>query len=149
MEDQNLQFSEPVYDPEATLIINQLPDVYAEKRLAKYNARELSRFYRDSERYQKSAEDLEAKIRFAERYLKENYEDLELHADELAEILGITLTNEVEFEMTVTITGTITLPMGKSFDDLSEYDFDVELSCNEMDYELDHYDVDIERIRES
>ena len=88
-------------------------------------------------------------IKASEKYLKENYEDLELHADELANILGIELTNEVEFEMTVSITGTIVLPMGKSFDDLSEYDFDVELTCNEMDYELEQFDADIQRFYES
>ena len=137
------------YKSEATIVLNDLPDYYMEKRLHQRTAGEISRVWRDCERHQTTAQDLDAKIRFAEKYLKENYEELEDHATELADILGITLTNEVEFEMTVQITGTVTLPMGKTFSDLSEYDFDVELTCNEMDYELEQFDADIQRFYES
>jgi hypothetical protein len=141
--------SELIYNPEATIVLNDLPDVYFEKRLHQRTAGEISRLWRDSERYQKSSQDLTAKIDFAGQYLKENYEELEEHADEIAKILGITLTNEVEFEMTVSITGTITLPMGKDFSDLSEWDFDISLDCNDSDYELENYDATIDRMRES
>lgn len=150
MTEQNLQFNDPVYDPNATIILNDNHDYYAEKRLHQRTASEISRVWRDSERYQKTAQTLSANIDFAVQYLKENYDDLELHADEIAKLLGVgELTNEVEFEMTVQITGTVTLPMGKTFSDLSEYDFDVELTCNEMDYELEQFDADIQRFYES
>ena len=82
-------------------------------------------------------------------YLTENYEELEDHADEIARLLNIDLTQYITFEMNVTITGTLSLPIGKSFDDVSEYDFDIDLSVNDRDIEIEDYSADIDSLCES
>ena len=51
--------------------------------------------------------------------------------------------------MNVTITGTLSLPIGKSFDDVSEYDFDIDLSVNDRDIEIEDYSADIDSLCES
>lgn len=140
---------ELAYNPEATIVINNSPSTWGSVDPVMHTANHISGTYRMYNAIvQREARKIENLDKVKE-YLIENYADLELHADEIASILEIELTQEVEFEMTVTITGTITLPVGKDFSDLSEYDFDVELSCNDSDYELENYDAEIERLRES
>ena len=140
---------ELAYNPEATIIINKSGSYYSSVEPEEKTARDISGTYRMYDQIVQRESRKIANLDKVKEYLIENYDDLELHADEIASILEIELTQEVEFEMTVTITGTITLPVGKDFNDLSTYDFDVELSCNESDYEIENYDVEIERLRES
>jgi hypothetical protein len=82
-------------------------------------------------------------------YLVENYDEIgSEHADEIARILGIDLHKTVDVEFNVTIKATITIPMDKDVSDLSVYDFDIEISSNESDYEIEESDADIDSIRE-
>lgn len=137
-----------VYDREAKLVINTNPDVYMEKRLEVRTAGELSRAWRDLEHKEQRLAMAQGSINFAEEYIKENYEDIgEEHAEKLAEILGFDLSNTVEVEFNVTITATLTIPIGKDVSDLSEYDFDIELTSNESEYEVDYSEAIIDRIK--
>lgn len=139
---------EPIYDPEAKVVINTNPDVYREKRLEVRTAGELSRIYRDLEYKEGRLTNALSAIDFAEQYIKKNYEDIgEEHAKELADILGFDLATTVEVEFSVTITATMTLPIGKDVSDLSEYDFDIEINSNESDYEIEYQEAVIDRIK--
>lgn len=141
---------ELVYDREAKLVINTNPDVYMEKRLEVRTAGELSRAWRDLENKEQRLAIAQGSINLAEEYIKENYEDIgEEHVEALAGILGFDLSTTVDVTFQVEITATISMPIGKKFSDLSEYDFDIELTCNDSDYEIEDYDPVIERMKES
>ena len=82
-------------------------------------------------------------------YLIDNYDEIgEEHANEIATILGIDLHKTVDVVFDVTIRATVTIPMDKDVDDLSVYDFDIEISSNESDYEIEESEADIDSIRE-
>ena len=70
-------------------------------------------------------------------YLNENYDDLELHADEIAEIMGIDLTRTIELEMSATFTVTVELGRDQDPSDIDAYDFNVEISSYTYDIEND------------
>lgn len=140
---------ELIYVPEARVVINTNHEYYAEKKLEVRTASELSRIARDCDSYRTSTTRLNGYIESVEKYLKENYDELEEHADEIAKLLGFELSNEVEIELEVTAYATITLPMGTSVDDLSEYEFDLELSYSgTRDVEIESTSIDINRIYE-
>ena len=82
-------------------------------------------------------------------YLVDNYDEIgEEHANEIATILGIDLHKIVDVIFDVTIKASISIPMNKDVDDLSVYDFDIEISSNESDYEIEESESDIDSIRE-
>lgn len=138
----------PVYDSEAKIVINANPSYWSDPKPEVKTAGDVSGTYRQYNAIvQREARRID-QIDKVKEYLIENYDELEMHADEIAKLLDIELTQYVEFSMEVTITGSIAIPVGKTFDDLSEYDFEVELTCNDSDYEVDNYDVSIDRLRE-
>lgn len=49
-------------------------------------------------------------------YLMDNYESLELHTEEIANIFDIPLTKEIEFEATMIVSGTVEVPLFDEFD---------------------------------
>ena len=49
-------------------------------------------------------------------YLAEHGEEMEIFAEDIAEMFDIPLTKEVDFEATVTVTGTIEVPLFGDFD---------------------------------
>ncbi len=85
-----------------------------------------------------------------QEYLVDNYDEIgEEHANEIARILGIDLHKTVDVVFDVTIRATVTIPMDKDVEDLSVYDFDIEISSNESDYEIEESEADIDSIREN
>ena len=62
--------------------------------------------------------------------------------------MGIDLSKTVDVEFNVTIKATITIPVNEEVSDLSTYDFDVEISSNNNDYEIEEFDADIDSIDE-
>ena len=135
------------YDSEAKIVINQSPSYYSQD-LSLRTAGELSRAWRDNATNETLIRQKRIEIEKVKEYLVENYDDLELHADEIAELLGITLEKTVEVTFQVEITASITLPIGKDFDDLNEYDFEVTLESTDSDYTVEGYDSTIERMTE-
>ena len=84
-----------------------------------------------------------------QEYLVDNYDEIgEEHANEIATILGIDLHKIVDVIFDVTIKASISIPMNKDVDDLSVYDFDIEISSNESKYEILESDADIDSIDE-
>jgi len=141
----------PSYDPKATILVRK-GYYYGTPSDAKYdleNADDISRaFWRvdalteTNNRFSRASEKVQ-------EYLTENYDELGDHADEIARLLGIDLTNTIEVEFDVTIKATITIPVGKDASDLSVYDFDIEISSNESEYEIEEFDAEIDRIRDN
>jgi hypothetical protein len=71
-----------------------------------------------------------------EKYLDEHWDDLSDHAEEIAKIFPISMTKEVSLTIEVEFEVTVTVPRGYNVDDISEDDFDFEVSA--------YGDVDIE-----
>ena len=138
----------PMYDPHATIVVNK--GSYYVKEYAPMTAAELeskliahTNLSQRVNAYEKCNENVR-------EYLIENYEEIgSEHADEIARLLHIDLVQTVEVQFDVTITTTISLPVGKKFDDLSEYDFDITIESNESDIEVDDFDATIDRMRET
>ena len=146
---EELTPTEPIYVPEARVVINTNPEYYAERKLEVHTASELSRIARDCDSYRTSTTRLSGYIESVEKYLKENYDELEEHADEIAKLLGFELSNTVEVEFDVRVRATLVLPMGMEVDSLSTYDFDLELSYNGRDeVEIEDTNIDINSIDE-
>jgi hypothetical protein len=144
-------FGAELYDANKTLIIKK-GYYYASPANIEYaevNADDISKTYwrvdaltetnnRNSKAYDKLKD-----------YLVENFEEIgEEHANEIANIMGIELSKSVEVEFNVTIKATITIPVNEEVADISTYDFDVEISSNSNDYEIEEYDADIDSIDE-
>jgi hypothetical protein len=77
-----------------------------------------------SNRNRDYANEFNRKRNALEEYLDENWDDLGMHANEIAEIFGIALTKEVDVTVTVEYEITLTIPRSCSTDDLNEYEFD-------------------------
>jgi hypothetical protein len=140
----------PAYDPKATIVVRKgyYYGTPSDSKFEVENADDISRaFWRvdslteTNNRFSRSVDKLKD-------YLVENYDELGEHADEIAKIFSIDLTNTVEVEFNVTIKATITMPINKDVSDLSVYDFDITIESNESDYEVDEFDADIHSINE-
>ena len=137
------------YDPLAQIVYNASHTFFAEDKPEKISAHEISTLSRNERHLGNRVKEFGSSIEKVKEYLVENYDELELHADEIARLLRIELTNTVEVTFQVEVTATVTLPVGKDFDDLSEYDFEVTIESSNSDYEIESYDADITRMRES
>ncbi len=135
------------YDKSRTIVINK--HYYGTPEYALVNAEDVSmKYWRHTALTQRVA-NYESSHDKAKDYLVENFEDIgEDYAKELASILNIDLSKEVEVEFTVTIKATVTMPVNEEVSDLSTYDFDVEISSNNNDYEIEQFDADIDSIDE-
>jgi hypothetical protein len=141
----------PAYDPKATILVRKgyYYGTPSDSKFEVENADDISRTYwrldavtetnnRNSRAYDKLKD-----------YLVENYDEIgEEHATEIANILSIDLSKQVDVEFNVTIKATLSIPVNKDVSDISVYDFDVEISSNENDYEIEEYDADIDSIDE-
>jgi hypothetical protein len=75
-------------------------------------------------------------------YLVDNGEDMELHAEDIANIFDIELTKTIEFEATVVITGSVDVSIFDSFDLDSLLSDSVYVDSNNGDIEISDYSVD-------
>jgi len=145
----NLNPTEPelVYDPYTTIVYNANPSYYGDPMPTKVTADQITSQYRNEKIWRERTNKHETNIEKVRVYLIENYEELDEHAKAIADLLSIELSEELEVEITVSIKATIAVPVGTTVYDLSTYDFDVELSCNESEYEIQDYDADVDDIR--
>jgi uncharacterized protein (DUF885 family) len=135
------------YDRTKTLVINK--QYYGTPEYALVSAEDVSMKYWRHSALTQRVTNYESAHDKAKDYLVENFDEIgEDYAKELASILGIDLTKEVEVEFTVTIKATIKMPVNEEVSDLSTYDFDVEISSNNNDYEILDSDADIDSIDE-
>ena len=75
-------------------------------------------------------------------YLVDNGEEMELHAEDIANIFDIELTKTIEFEATVVITGSVDVSIFDSFDLDSLLSDSVYVDSNNGDIEISDYSVD-------
>jgi predicted nuclease with TOPRIM domain len=88
--------------------------------------------------------DLERKKDRLEEYLDENWDSLDDHAEEIAKIFDI--DTEVEKEVEVSISGTMTIKAPRSFDwdDLSYTSFEVSIDTHWSNgFSIESYDLDV------
>ena len=141
----------PLYDPKATLVVRK-GYYYGSPSDSKFdleNADDISRTYWRLEAVQETNNRNSRAYDKLKDYLVENYDEIgEEHATEIANILSIDLSKQVDVEFNVTIKATLSIPVNKDVSDISVYDFDVEISSNENDYEIEEYDADIDSIDE-
>ena len=93
-------------------------------------------------RYADNLSTLETKVEKLEEYLDENWDEIE--AEQVAEIMGI--DTEVEKEVSVEISGTITIKAPRSFDwdDIKYTSFDVSIDTSwSSDFSIESYDLDV------
>jgi hypothetical protein len=141
----------PEYDPNAKMVIKK--GYYytspANAEYAEVNADDVSRTYWQKDALKETNDRNSRAYDKVKEYLVENFDEIgEEHANAIANILGIELSKTVDAVFDVTIRATITIPMDKDVSDLSVYDFDIEISSNESDYEIEESDADIDSIRE-
>jgi hypothetical protein len=97
--------------------------------------------YKRLDSFRSIANNQTAQIEAVKQYLIENYDDLELHADEIASLLDLELTREVEYTVSMTATVTVTVGVGQSDpDDLISDNLYIE--SNDSNVTVDSYDVD-------
>jgi len=140
----------PSYDPKATILIKKgyYHESPANIEYSTENADDISRTYWRVGALQETNNRNSRTVDAVKDYLVENYEDIgEEHATEIANLLGIDLAKTIEVVFDVTIRATISVPLGKDVDDLSVYDFDIEISSNEAEYEIEESEADIDSIR--
>lgn len=139
---------ELTYDPYATIVIND-SDYYSSVSPKTVQASEVSSTFRNDKIRTQQIFKRNKQIDSVGEYLMENYEELEEHAEAIAKILDIELCKSVEFTMSVTVTGTMSVPVGKDISDIDEYDFDIQVEYNDSDFDLEDVDTNINYIRES
>jgi predicted nuclease with TOPRIM domain len=130
-----------VENPQETpeVVVKSVEELTAEvERLTK----ELEFATSENERVSKWWRDLERKKEALEEYLDENWDDIE--AEQVAEIMGIDA--EVEKEVSVEISGTMTIkaPRGFDWDDISYSSFSVSIETNWSEtFSIESYDLDV------
>jgi predicted nuclease with TOPRIM domain len=89
---------------------------------------------------------LEARIAEARKYLSEQYEDLEPHAQELADLLGIELETERDIEVTVSFTVTVVASPTQDPEDIAgDLMFEVSSGWGGADVVTSDYSIDSAR----
>jgi hypothetical protein len=141
----------PLYDPKATIVVRKgyYYGTPSDSKFELENADDISRaFWRVDALTETNQRNSRAYDKVKD-YLVENYDEIgEEHATEIANILSIDLSKEIEVEFNVTIKATISMPVNEDVSDLSIYDFDITIESNESKYEILDSDADIDSIDE-
>ncbi len=140
----------PAYDPKATILVRKgyYYGTPSDSKFEVENADDISRTYWQKDALKETNDRNSRALDKVKEYLVENFDEIgEEHATEIAEILGIELSKTIEVVFDVTIRATVSVPVDKDVEDLSVYDFDIEISSNESDYEIEESEADIDSIR--
>lgn len=143
-------FGAELYDANKTVIIKKgyYHESPANIEYAEVNADDISRTYWRVGALTETNNRNSRTVDSVKEYLVENFEDIgEEHATEIANLLGVDLSKTIEVVFDVTIRATISVPVNKDVEDLSVYDFDIEISSNESEYEIEESEADIDSIR--
>ena len=143
-------FGAELYDANKTVIIKKgyYHESPANIEYANVDADDISRNYWRVGALQETNNRNSRTVDAVKDYLVENFEDIgEEHATEIANLLGVDLSKTIEVVFDVTIRATISVPVNKDVEDLSVYDFDIEISSNESEYEIEESEADIDSIR--
>jgi len=107
-----MQESELEYEPMAQIIIQEngvLKKVFPS--YIEHTIERKDRLVRDVTKYL-------SQIESVREYLIENYDELDEHAKEIADLLDVELTREVEVTITYEVYATVTLGVGEELDDV-------------------------------
>ena len=140
----------PAYDPKATILVRKgyYYSTPSDSKFELENADDISRTYWKADALKETNDRNSRAQEKVQEYLIENFDEIgEEHATAIANILGLELSKTLEVVFDVTIRATVTVPMDKDVEDLSVYDFDIEISSNESDYEIEESEADIDSIR--
>lgn len=132
---------EPTYNPYDKVVINVHQPVYSGVTPKVLEAHEVTSLFSNKTILASRNTKLEGRIENVREYLIENYEDLESHADEIARLLDIELTNEVTVDVNVTFSVTMNLPIGIDADSVDGSDFSFDLISENSDYEIQDFDT--------
>jgi hypothetical protein len=132
---------ELTYDPYAKIVVNVHQPVYSGTTPKVLEAHEVTSLHNNFDARTKRVVKLESQIENVREYLVENYDELDEHADEIARLLGIELTNEVTVDVNVTFSVTMTLPIGIEADSVEGHDFNFDITSENSDYEIQDYDT--------
>ena len=105
---------------------------------------EVAQLTKENEQVSRWWNDLERKKDKLEEYLDENWDSLDDHAEAIAEIFDI--STDVEKEVEVTISGTMTIKAPRSFDwdDLRHTSFEVSIDTHwSNEFSIENYDLDV------
>lgn len=138
-----------VYDANATIVLAEVPNVYyAEPDHKPFvaNAQELSFQAKSLRHERKTIGEYQQKIDKVREFILDHAKEFGEVTDELqeiAEILDIDLDTEVEIEMTIRYTATISVPFGQkvSSDDFEvRFDYNGDGICTYEDYDIENFD---------
>jgi hypothetical protein len=136
-----------VYEPIAKIVYNASENYYSPELPTEVTADKITTTFRNQKQLANIRDRHEKNVNSVRDYLIENFEELDEHAEAIANLLGIDLSAEIDVEFIVSVRATIAVPLGTTARDLSTYDFDVEIISNDSNYEIQDYDADIEDIR--
>lgn len=139
-----------VYNANATIVLAEFPNAFVspdhEYKAYVANAHELSIQAKNLRHERKTVGEYQQKIDKVREFILDSAKELGEVSEELqeiAEILDIDLDTEVEIEMTIRYTATISVPFGEK---VSSDDFDVRIDyngdgvCTYDDYDIDNFD---------
>ena len=132
--------NESVYDALIAEAVEVKPTYEALELLLTQHADEITRLTNLNEYYNRviteERQTRKRQITRLETYLDDNWEDLEMVADELCDIFGIESTKEISLTIEVEFEVTVTVPRGYNADEISESDFDFEVTTPKGDVDL-------------
>ena len=131
---------ELVYDPYAKIVVNVSPS-YSSVTPEVLEAHQVTSLKNNEEIRKQRIIKVNGQIDNVRDYLLENYNELDNHADEIARLLDIELTNEVTVDVNVTFSVTMTLPMGTDANDVEAHDFSFDVINENSDYEIQDFDT--------
>jgi len=136
------------YDPYAKIVINKKTDYYSVGDFVEMTGYELSSIVRNETIHRTENVKRSNAISEVQEYLVDNYDDLESHADAIAELLGLSLTKTVEVEVNVTFTITAELKAGEDVDSIDGYNLEFTVDTTTDDFEISDYSSDVIYSRE-
>lgn len=123
----------PFYDPDASIVIMDGDDYKS------VTAAQVAHIYKYNGSLKTLNQRHSQNIVALEEYLKENIEDLDDHAEEIAKIFDLELTKELTVHLTFTVEATVSVPVNYEVD---EDDFQLSLSESNTDMELLDWNVE-------
>ena len=126
------------YNSFSTIIL-ELPNGNVTEFVDK-TANDIEYAFRRLDNYRSIANTMTSNIEAVKEYLLENYDDLNHHADEIAQLLDIELTREVEYTVTMTATVTVTLTPGDDAESIISDNLYID--SNSGSISVDDYEVD-------
>ena len=136
------------YDPYAKIVVNKKPDYFSTGEFVEMSAYELSSIVRNETIIRTENAKRASVISDVREYLIENYDDLESHADSIADILGVELTKIVELQVNVSFTITAEIKAGADVDSIDSYNLEFTVDSTTDDFEITDYDSDVIYVRE-